>query len=187
VWLFHLSFGLFGKRALWLGFILVLVALAAWIFGEFVQRGRRRKGLAAGLVLALVAGGFGMTWRQLHAREVVWQPWSAQAVAKARAQGRPVLVDFTADWCVTCITLVKPALESASVRKRLGELNAVSLLADYTFTPPEMTEELQRFGRAGVPMVLLYPADSSKPPVVLPDALTAGMVLDALNRAAQSK
>jgi len=184
VWLFYLAFGLVGKRALWLGFFLVLVALAAWIYGEFVQRGRRRRGFALAVSLAVAIGGFGMTWHQLRAKEVAWQPWSPQAVAAARAKGRPVLVDFTADWCVTCNTIVKPALESASVQKRLKDLNAVSLLADYTRTPPEMTEELKRFGRAGVPLVLLYPADSNAPPAVLPDALTAGMVLDALNRAA---
>jgi thiol:disulfide interchange protein DsbD len=114
---------------------------------------------------------------------VAWEPWSPEAVEKARAAGRPVLVDFTAKWCLTCNTIVKPALENAAVAKRLKEINAVALLADYTRFPPRMTEELNRYGRAGVPLVLVYPANPAQPALVLPEALTPGMVLDALNQA----
>src|SRR5207249_202699 len=111
-------------------------------------------------------------------------PWSPEAVAAARAQGRPVLVDFTAKWCVTCNTIVKPALESASVRQKLQETNAVALLGDYTRFPPAITEELNRFGRAGVPLVLVYPKDPAAAPMVF-DVVTPGTVVNALERAAR--
>jgi thiol:disulfide interchange protein DsbD len=93
-----------------------------------------------------------------------------------------VLVDFTAKWCLTCNTVVKPALESSSVRQKLQQLNAVTLLGDYTRFPDDIAEELTRHGRAGVPLVLVYPADPDKPPIVLPEALTPGMVVSALDR-----
>jgi thiol:disulfide interchange protein len=78
---------------------------------------------------------------------------------------------------------VKPALESAGVRDKLKQLNAVALLADYTRLPPEMTAELNRYGRAGVPLVLVFPPKSGAKAIVLPEALTPGMVVDALGRA----
>jgi thiol:disulfide interchange protein DsbD len=92
-------------------------------------------------------------------------------------------VDFTAKWCLTCNTVVKPALESSSVRKKLQELNAVTLLGDYTRFPDDITEELSRHERAGVPLVLVYPPDPARLPIVLPEALTPGMVVSALERA----
>ena len=202
-WLFSLVSIYYGERAWWLGIFLIIVSLAAWMFGEFVQRGSRRRGLATALVVILLVVGYvgvvegRLRWREVekettgatlqkeNADGVDWQRWSHEAIDNARVEGRPVLVDFTAKWCLTCNTIVKPALESASVRKRLKELNAVTLLADYTRFPPEITEELARFGRAGVPMVLIYPKNPAAPPVVLPEALTPGTVLDALEQASK--
>jgi thiol:disulfide interchange protein DsbD len=94
-------------------------------------------------------------------------------------------VDFTADWCLTCQANKKFAIEVPEVQTRLNEINAVALLGDYTRLPPEITRELNRHGRAGVPLVLVYPANSSLPPIVLPEALTPGIVLEALNKAAR--
>jgi thiol:disulfide interchange protein DsbD len=71
------------------------------------------------------------------------------------------------------------------VEKKLKELNAVALVADYTRFPENISEELSRYNHAGVPLVLVYPKNSDAQPIVLPQILTAGIVLDALNRAAQ--
>ena len=202
IWLFTLTPVYYGKRIWWLGLFLVLVALAAWVFGEFFQRGTKRRGAALMTSLVLLVAGYGfavehqLRWREPLPPDAAglpanpedgqaWQRWSPEAVAQARAAGRPVLVDFTADWCLTCNTIVKPALESSSVQARLKEINAVALLADYTRFPPSMTDELARYGRAGVPMVLVYPKDSARPAMVLPEALTPGIVLDALKKAVE--
>lgn len=101
------------------------------------------------------------------------------------SEKRPVLVDFTAEWCLTCNTVVKPALESQAVRNKVKEVNAAALLADYTKFPPDIGAELERFGRAGVPLVIVYPKDSTKPPIVLPEAITPGMVVKALEAASK--
>jgi thiol:disulfide interchange protein DsbD len=115
---------------------------------------------------------------------IQWQSWNANAVEAARAAGRPVLVDFTADWCLTCQVNKKTSLEIPSVRSRLKEINALALLGDHTNEDPAITEELKKYDRAGVPLVLVYPADRNLPPIVLPEVLTPKIVLEALDKAA---
>jgi thiol:disulfide interchange protein DsbD len=202
VWLLNLAGGSYGKNILWLAEFLVVVAVAAWVFGEFVQRGRSRKMAGAIVALALLAAGYFLILeRELNWRSPVtpppngslkespggidWQPWSTEAVTAARTAGKIVLVDFTADWCLTCQVNKKTSLEVAAVRQKLKELGAVALLGDYTRLPAAMTAELNRFNRAGVPLVLVYPKDSNTPAIVLPEVLTPGIVLDALERAAK--
>ena len=202
VWLFNLAADDYGSNVLWLGVFLVLLAFAAWIFGEFVQRGRAGKRVAVAIALILVIGGYAFALEnQLHWREpmavatagslpespdgIDWQPWTPEAVAKAQSEGRPVLVDFTANWCLTCQVNKKLAIEIPSVRDKLKEINAVALVGDYTHFPDNITAELNRFSRAGVPLVLVYPKDVDAQPIVLPAILTPGIVLDALGRAVQ--
>jgi thiol:disulfide interchange protein DsbD len=210
IWLASILPDHYGQRAWWFGIFLVVVAMAAWVFGQFVQRGQSRRGLAALIIVALLAAGYVLVlegrldWRSPAATEnaaasvatrsgvIAWQPWSPQAVADARAQRRPILVDFTARWCVTCNGIVKPALETPAIREALGKLNAVALLADYTRTPEDMTAELNRYGRAGVPLVLVYPKNPDAPAIVLPDPSPlrapshyTTVVLEALDRAAR--
>ena len=203
VWLFNVAASSYGKNVLWLGIFLVVVAFAAWIFGEFVQRGRARKGVALALVLILLAGGYAfalekeLDWRTAmpdtsttgslkeSADGIDWQRWSPEAVATARAAGKVVLVDFTADWCLTCQVNKKTSIEITSVREKIKSLNAVALLGDYTHFPDAITTELNRYNRAGVPLVLVYPKSADAAAIVLPEVLTPGIVLDALDRAAK--
>ena len=94
-----------------------------------------------------------------------------------------MLVDFTADWCLTCQVNKKTSIEISSVREKLKSLNAVALLGDYTHFPDSITMELNRYSRAGVPLVLVYPKNADAAAIVLPEVLTPGIVLDALDRA----
>ncbi|HVK57828.1 MAG TPA: thioredoxin family protein [Candidatus Kapabacteria bacterium] len=206
IWLYGVAvkahFGVNG--AFWLAIFLVLVGLSAWIFGTFIQRGVKRRGLAT--VFALGAMAFAvafvlekqLSWRKpvyartdnaLHANAsgVNWQKWSPDAVAKARAEGRPILVDFTADWCLNCQANKISSIEIDSVEKKLQEIKAVAMLADFTRSDPVIAEELRRFKRSAVPLVLVYSADPSEPPRVLPELLTPGIVLEALDWAGRNK
>jgi len=195
MWLFWLTGTRLGKSGvLWLGMFLVLLALAAWIWGEFVQRGRGRKGLAVAICLLLVGVGYaGILEKQLQWREPVgkkrdgidWQPWSPEAVEKARREGHPVLVDFTADTCLNCKLNLITSIDIPSVRTKLKETGTVTLIGDFTDENPAIARELKRFDRAGVPLVLVYPKDVSKAPIVLPAVLTPAIVLDALDKAAK--
>jgi thiol:disulfide interchange protein DsbD len=203
-WSLSLLVGHHGQRGvLWVAVFLVMLGFAAWVYGEFIQRGSRRKWLAWLIVLFCAGGGYAYTlevridWRhpvvvttepgavQNVPGGIEWMPWSHEAVAQAQASGRPVLVDFTADWCLTCLLNKKSSIEIDSVRKKLKELNFVTLIGDYTRKNPDITAELKRFERAGVPLVLVYSKDPSKAPQLLPAVLTPGIVLDALEQASK--
>ena len=102
-----------------------------------------------------------------------------------------MVVDFTAWWCATCNAIVKPAFGKADLIAKMKELKTVALLADHSDFPPDIAAELEKYHRAGVPLVLVYPRDASKPPIVLPDpnpvlgiAHYAGLITDALTQAA---
>ena len=202
VWLFSVSIEYYGGRVLWFGIFLTVIAMAAWVFGEFFQRGTGRRGLALGIAGALTLGGvvFGlegqMQWRTptdpLAAKAGVvqdfpggirWHRWSPEAVAKAREAGQPVLVDFTAKWCATCIWNKKTSIDIESVGAVMADKNFKAFRADYTRRPDYITEELRDRGRAGVPLVLVFPADKTREPEMLPELLTADTVLNALNGA----
>jgi thiol:disulfide interchange protein DsbD len=203
LWLLSLLDAHFGDEGiLWVGVFLVCVAVAAWVWGEFVQRGSTRRGLALAMVVVFLAGGYvfalemQLDWRHRETPAgsssaakkpggIDWQPWSREAVETARGERRPVLVDFTARWCPNCRVNKRTSIEIPSVKQKLKEINAVALVGDNTLFPPAIDQELKRFKRAGVPLVLVYPADASKPPIVLPELLTPSIVLEALDAAAK--
>jgi thiol:disulfide interchange protein DsbD len=204
VWLFDLAAPSFGDGGvLWLGLLLVVVGGGGWAWGEFVQRGERRRGWAvavtAALTLGLSAGILEgpLDWRRSPSRggsgadeasgtvAIKWQRWSPAAVARAREAGHPVLADFTARWCLTCKANERFALEVPEVRAKLEEVNAVALRADNTDPDPEIAAELKRHGRAGVPLVIVFPRRLERAPIVLPALLTPSLVREALAQAAQ--
>ena len=187
IWLASLVSDQYGERTWWLGIFLVFVGIAAWIFGEFIQRGQRRKGLAAVILLAFLGLAYfwvlngQLQWRQPIGQSntanaplknaphgYTWQRWSADAVKDARDSGRPVIIDFTAKWCITCNTIVKPALSRPAVVEQLKRLNVAAFLADYTDYSTEIAGEMKRYDRAAVPLVLVF-LPKANAPIILPD------------------
>ncbi|HUG40667.1 MAG TPA: thioredoxin family protein, partial [Longimicrobiales bacterium] len=109
-----------------------------------------------------------------------WETFSDAAVSAHRAQGRPVFVDFTAAWCISCQVNERVALHTRAVRDAFAAADVALLQADWTRRDPAITRALASFGRSGVPLYVLYPADPAAEPVLLPSLLTPGVVLDAL-------
>lgn len=157
-----------------LGFVFLL-----WLIPLFGPRTRKLVALIGGA--ALIALGLNVR-PAADMPDAQWQPWSSQAVADARRAKKIVLVDFGAAWCVTCLVNESTVLGNDAVRARLRHDGVVTLKADWTSRNPAITEALKRHGRGGVPLYLLYPPDPDTPATVLPQLLTPGGVLAAIDR-----
>ena len=165
-------------------FSLVLVAMAAWVYGRWTQHGgsagRRRFGyaFAAALMVAAVAVGF----PGKPSKDIVWEKWSPETVTRLRAEGKTLYVDFTARWCATCQSNKAVVFSSQAVRAALRRQSGVLLRADWTSRDPQITEALAAFHRSAVPMDLIY-APGRDEPLILPELLTPDLVLAGLAKA----
>ena len=135
-----------------------------------------------GLMVLAIAVWFGfILFHQLTAKP---QSFSRQ-LESALHSGGIVFVDFTAEWCINCKVNEKTVLDSDPVRRAFKENDVRVLKADWTNGDPEITAQLRKFGRAGVPLYVIYPAGGTGRPVVLPELLTRQIVLDGLAAAKQ--
>jgi thiol:disulfide interchange protein DsbD len=108
-----------------------------------------------------------------------------ETAARYQAQGRPVFVDFTASWCLSCQVNERVALEQPSVRKAFQDGNVALLKADWTRHDDAITQALTALGRNGVPAYALYAPGQSEPQL-LPEVLTPGIVTDAVGKLPKS-
>ena len=105
-------------------------------------------------------------------------------MVSAQKNGQTVLVDFTAKWCMTCIANKKTSIDISSVRAIIAEKNIKVFRADFTRRPDQITRELAKWNRVGVPLVLVFSPDINSTPNILPEVLTPSIVLEALKKAA---
>lgn len=181
------------------GVALIAVVCGLGALGVFCWLvGRRQWGrphspvlMAAMLAIAIgttAAAGSGLLGRaapesaQAHG---AWQPWSEAAVSRALADGRPVFVDFTAAWCITCQANKLAALSRDEVSARMDALGYVRLEADWTNRDPQIARVLAEHGRSGVPLYLILTPGGGVE--TLPELLTPGVVIEALERNARGK
>jgi len=171
-------------------FTLLFFALAAWIYGRWgTLRWFRYSMIALGVyailnydsiaIILLEAGGTTKTDSKEHNN---WQPWSPEAVDAELAQGRPVFVDFTAAWCLSCKVNERVALDTDAVKKAFAEKNVTLFRADWTHSDAKISETLRQYNRDGVPLYLLYSPKEKDKPQVLPEVLTPGIVLEAMGK-----
>ena len=110
---------------------------------------------------------------------LLWESFSEDRLAKILAQGRPIFLDFTAEWCITCQVNERVVFSSEKVRELLVRKNVTLMRGDWTSKNPAITAALRRFGRSGVPLNVLLTSPTAEP-LVLPNILTPGIVQDAL-------
>jgi thiol:disulfide interchange protein/DsbC/DsbD-like thiol-disulfide interchange protein len=172
--------------------VLLLTAVAAWIFGR-ASGPQREPATRIGwtlVALALMAAAIGEGIKLAHARppsaaEIAqngWQPWSPDAVRQAMAQGHPVFVDFTAAWCLSCKVNEQVALDLDSTKKLFAQKHVTLLRGDWTNSDPRISDTLRQYNRDGVPLYLVYSPQNPNAPQVLPETLTPGIVRDALQK-----
>jgi len=174
---------------------LLALGLGAWVYGRWggfaVAAAKRRAAyiVAALLVVVGIVGGVRAVDRTAEKASVTidsdgaitWEPFSRERVRELRVAGEAVFIDFTAAWCLSCKVNERVAFSSEEVQERFDELDIVALKADWTSRSDEITQALAEYGRNSVPLYVLY-GSGEKQPIILPEILTPGIVLDALNK-----
>jgi thiol:disulfide interchange protein DsbD len=165
---------------------LVLVAMALWIYGRWTQGGASGRRRTVGYVFSALFLGAGLVWGYPSPGQSEWQEWRPGVAEKLRDEGKIVYVDFTARWCATCKVNKLAVFSSQEVKQAFARQGVIQLKADWTNRDPEITRALAAFGRSAVPFNLIY-VPGRADPIRLPEVLTPGIVLDALNEAAGQK
>jgi thiol:disulfide interchange protein DsbD len=193
IWLVWLFAQLAGATAL-IGLLtaFLLLGIAGWVLGRWPAR---LPATATAVVILLLAVGAPVyAVRTFPAPESVaaratgahtdhtrgWQPFTPDVVTQYQAQGRPVFVDFTADWCLSCQVNERVVLERPEVLGKLQDRKIALVRADWTRHDEDIARALATLGRSSVPTYALYPGTPGAPAQVLPEVLTTNTVLDAL-------
>lgn len=195
VWVFGHQTGIDGVLRLLLG--LTLLALGLWIWGQWVtlSAAERTKWAARTAAAGFIVGGLVLAATSAvlmnpsataapsskPAEGIAWEVYSEERVAGHRAAGRPVFINFTAAWCLTCKVNERIAFSSNEVHQLVKARNIAMLKADWTNNDPAITRALAGFGRSGVPLYVLYEADPAAQPRLLPEILSPGILLNALS------
>jgi thiol:disulfide interchange protein len=157
----------------------LFLALALWLWHHAWWRRLLAVGclvVATGLALWRPAAGGGAEGGGPD-RGVAWSP---AALEELRRAGRPVFVDVTADWCITCIANEQAVLYTEEIQAAFAAAGVTYMVADWTNYDPRIASFLGEHGRSGIPLYLLYPADASRPALILPQLLRKQTVLEAL-------
>lgn len=182
LWVFGRQTSVSGMAALCAG--AVAIAFGCWLLGR-EARGfwqlLRRICIASSWILAIVLVWQGSNDRgQTTALDGRWQTYSPELVQSLRAEGRPVFINLTADWCLTCLANERIALHTDAAEQIFDELNIATIKGDWTNTDPKITELLQEYRRSGVPLYLWFPANSSGKAIILPQLLTPDLLVNTL-------
>lgn len=197
IWVFGAQTGLPAVMILLGAFI--IMSLGCWIYGKWGAAWQTRRKRLVGTIIGcslLLVGFYGIytsAMEESYASNTPliamntdtsdirsWVPFSADRIVELQSQGIPVIIDFTARWCLICqanhMVLARP-----EVSDKLAQMGVVKMLADWTSKDSKITRALQLFGRSGVPLYVLYGKDENTAPQVLPQVLTPDIVMDYLN------
>jgi thiol:disulfide interchange protein len=166
---------------------LVGLWFACWWVGRtpLTEPTRRLVAWCGGTVAATLFGLIGFVVL-LQLPVIPWKPFSPAALAQARAEGKTVMVDFTANWCLNCKLNSKRAIEREAVLKLVKENGVEPLLADWTDKSASIKKAFNDLGCNSIPVLAIWPAEPNSKPIVLTDLVSEGQVLDALKKAGPS-
>ena len=194
-WVFGQQVGIDGLTNLLIG--LLLMSMGIWILNRWkaTQISNVSRIISRAFVVLLIGGGFfisasssaqetGTSGSQTDQFGIEWQAYSQEQLNQHIAENQNVFLDFTAAWCITCKANERVVFSSDEVKEKFRDLNFVMMKADWTNRNPEITRALESFGRNGVPLYVIYNEELDEP-MILPELLTPGIVLDALNELPQ--
>ncbi len=192
LWVFSLQVGAEGLLILLAAFI--IVSIGGWIFGRWGNIAKPKPTRVKAMILTalFIIGGVVFAFKfidtnvtvnqSLEKGNIKWQKFTPDLLSNSLKEGKPVFIDFTAAWCLSCQVNEKVAFGSEDVQKAFKKLGVVMLKADWTNSDAMITKELAKFGRNSVPLYVLYSGKENEEPQILPEIITPGIVLDALKK-----
>lgn len=194
-WVFGQQVGIDGLTNLLIG--LLLMSMGIWILNRWKapQISNVSRIISRAFVILLITGGFfisasssadqsGESASPTDSYGMEWEAYSKKQLDQHLAENRNVFIDFTAAWCITCKANERVVFSSDEVKEKFRDLDFVMIKADWTNRNPEITRALESFGRNGVPLYVIYNEELEEP-MILPELLTPGIVMDALNKLPQ--
>ncbi|WP_111641216.1 protein-disulfide reductase DsbD family protein [Marinimicrobium alkaliphilum] len=161
---------------------MILIAFACWLSHRHT---RTHRGLMIRRGFAVIAWllALALPWHWLNSQNETnrWQAYTPERLQQLRAEGRPVFINLTADWCLTCLANERMVLSTGDVEAAFDEHGVVTLKGDWTNTNPQITALLENYGRSGVPLYLWYPAGREGAADILPQVLTRNRVINTIN------
>lgn len=173
----------------------VVLSFAAWLYGMAQKRrfaGKRHAVLfavTAALVLAVIVplpSVIKNATPEPTVAKVEELKWSPQTVADNRGHGKPIFVNFTASWCITCQVNERTSLSTQTVKDALARTDTLYMVADSTKFNADIDDAMSELGGGSLPFYVVYPADGGAPKI-LPQVLTPTIVVNALNQASGKK
>lgn len=155
----------------------LVLAIAGWVLGKWPARWK-----ATLVAVLLIIGALALPLHTPAVETTTWQPYSETSLAAARDSGKPVFLDFTAAWCLSCKVNEAAVLRSKEVEASLAKHQVVLLKADWTQYDPKITQLLASLGRSGVPTYVIYPPGKVSNADVLPELLTKDVVVKAIEK-----
>ncbi len=163
----------------------LLITFGIWLLQQRVSKSGTKlfvRGLALASLVFAASLGLGVGKFRSEPKSH-WETYSPDTLSELREEGVPVFIDLTADWCITCKFNERVALNTDAVVKFAAINDVVMMMGDWTYADEEISDLLERFGRSGVPLYLMYPAEKNAPPEVLPQILSESLVLESMDRA----
>jgi thiol:disulfide interchange protein DsbD len=165
----------------------LLAGLGTWVLGKWdvLSGSTRQRWIARMVGLLFIAAGATTALGSIHRAETApetdsaWEAFSPERLAALRAEGKPVFIDFTAKWCLTCQVNKLTVLRTDEVMQSFRDKGVALLYADWTDENEVIAAELARHGRQSVPLYVFYDGTAADP-VILPELLTRKIVADAL-------
>ena len=167
--------------------MLLGITTGLWMIGSLYTHNspKQKKMIVRAAALLLTTGIclFGYETSQKSAHELPWVPFNATELKQLRAENKTVLIDFSAEWCLSCKYIEKTALNTEETREMIEKYNVVSMYADYTDRSPKITEWLDKFNSISIPLTVIFPANRPNEPIIIRDVYTQATLLNALEEA----
>jgi len=170
--------------------LVVGVWFACWIIGRvpiYEDTSKQIRQWSIGVAAAVAVGWLSFTYLGPVKHLYEWQPYTPDAIAKLQSEGKTVMVDFTADWCLTCQLNFRSAINTQRVKELVEKNQVAPLLADWTDKNETIKQKLAELNCNAIPVLAIYPAGKRGEVIILTDALLEGQVIDALEKAGPSQ